>query len=117
MSAPQFPRDVDRIIRQAIGERRLIRFRLDGHERVAEPHDYGIKGDAVHILVFQVAGGSKSGRLPDWRWIRLSRATDFELLDERFDGQRPSEPDRHTAWQRLFLRVEPAPAPRRGEHG
>ncbi|HTE56416.1 MAG TPA: hypothetical protein VK698_36430 [Kofleriaceae bacterium] len=110
MSTTQFPRDVDRIIRQAIRERRLIRFRLDGHDRIAEPHDYGIKSGAVHLLVYQVAGGSKSGRLPDWRWIRLARASDFELLEQRFDGQRTSAPDRHTAWQQLFLRVDP-PAP------
>jgi hypothetical protein len=110
VSATQFPREVDGIIRQAIHERRLIRFWLDGHERIAEPHDYGIRSDAVHILVYQVAGGSKSGRLPDWRWIRLARASDFELLDQHFEGRRPAEPDRHTAWQQLFLRVEP-PAP------
>jgi hypothetical protein len=107
----QFPREVDRIIRQAIGERRLIRFWLDGHERIAEPHDYGIRSDAVHLLVFQVGGTSKSGGLPDWRWVRLARASGFELLDRRFDGQRPPPGDRHAAWERLFLRVEPPDPP------
>jgi hypothetical protein len=104
----QFPREVDQILRRAITEHRLIRFWLDGHERVAEPHDYGIRKDAVHVLVYQVAGTSKSGPLPDWRWVRLSRATGFELLDRRFPGGREREVGRHAEWDRLFLRVAPA---------
>ena len=104
----QFPREVDQILRRAIAARRLIRFWLDGHERIAEPHDYGIRGDAVHILVFQVGGTSRSGSLPDWRWVRLSRATGFELLDQRFTGGRDVPTGHHAAWDRLFLRVEPA---------
>jgi hypothetical protein len=102
----QFPREVDRIIRQAIAERRLIRFWLDGRERVAEPHDYGIRQGAVHLLVYQVGGSSKSGSLPDWRWVKLARATGFELLDQRFAGGRDMPTGRHAAWDRLFLRVE-----------
>ncbi len=108
MDDVQFPREVDQILRRAITERRLIRFWLDGHERIAEPHDYGIRKDAVHVLVYQVAGTSKSGALPDWRWVRLSRATGFELLDRRFAGGREREVGRHADWDRLFLRVEPA---------
>jgi hypothetical protein len=106
VTATQFPREVDRILRRAIAERRLIRFWLDGHERIAEPHDYGIKNDSVHVLVYQVAGSSKSGRLPDWRWVRLARASAFELLDQRFAGGRDVPSGRHAEWDRLFLRVE-----------
>lgn len=106
MSDVQFPREVDQIVRRAITERRLIRFWLDGHERIAEPHDYGIRKDAVHVLVYQVGGSSKSGDLPDWRWVRLARATGFELLDRRFAGGREREVGRHADWDRLFLRVE-----------
>ncbi len=107
VSDVQFPREVDQILRRAITERRLIRFLLDGHERIAEPHDYGIRKDAVHVLVYQVGGTSKSGELPDWRWVRLSRATGFELLERRFPGGRDREVGRHAEWDRLFLRVEP----------
>lgn len=104
----QHPRVVDRIIRQAMGEQRLLRFWLDERERIAEPHDYGIRRDTVHLLVYQVAGDSKSGGLPDWRWVRLARATGFELLDRKF-GRRPRPADdRHTGWDRIFLQVEPA---------
>jgi len=104
----QFPREVDGILRRAIAERRLIRFWLAGHERIAEPHDYGIKNGAVHILVFQVGGTSGSGSLPDWRWVRLAHATGFELLDQRFAGGREIPSGRHAAWEQLFLRVDPA---------
>lgn len=107
MSDVQYPREVDRILRQAIAERRLIRFWLDGHERIAEPHDYGIRKDSVHLLVYQVAGTSKSGDLPNWRWVRLARATSFQLLDRRFPGGREREVGRHSDWDRIFLRVDP----------
>jgi hypothetical protein len=103
----QTPHEVDAIIRRAIGEKRLIRFWLGGHERIAEPHDYGIKSGVVQILVYQVGGSSNSGDLPDWRWVRLAKATQFQLLGDHFAGGRSIPTRRHSAWERLFLRVAP----------
>ena len=57
--------DVDRLIRQAIHEKLLIRFVMNGGERIAEPHDYGIRKGAPRLLVWQIAGASRSGKLPD----------------------------------------------------
>ncbi len=108
MGDRQVSRDVDSFLRQAILERRLIRFWLDGLERIAEPHDYGERNGAVQLLVYQVRGSSKSGRLPNWRLVRVARASAFELLEERFAGGRSTPSGEHAAWDELFLRVEPA---------
>jgi len=96
----------DGAIRRAIAERRLIQFSLDGGVRVAEPHDYGVRKGKAQLLVYQLSGASRSGRLPDWRWVDLSRATDFQVLDQRFAGGRAEASNRHSTWDHLFLRVE-----------
>jgi hypothetical protein len=100
--------DVDRLIRQAIREKRLIRFVMNGGARVAEPHDYGIRKSEPTLLVWQIAGASRSGKLPDWRWIQLAKASDFALLDETFAGGRGISHRKHSDWDTLWARVEPA---------
>ena len=97
---------IDAAIRRAITERKLLQFSLGGGTRVAEPHDYGVRKGKAQLLVYQLSGASRSGRLPDWRWVDLSRATDFRVLEQPFAGGRNQEATRHTVWEQLFLRVE-----------
>jgi len=101
----RFSPEIDATIRRAITERRLLRFSLDGGARIAEPHDYGVRKGKVQLLVYQLSGASRTGRLPDWRWVDLSRATDFELLEQEFAGPRQAPSARHTGWEQLLLRV------------
>jgi len=63
----QSMRLIDQLLRGAIRNKRLIEFEYQQLKRVAEPHDYGIQNGIKKVLVYQVSGGSKSGRLPDWR--------------------------------------------------
>jgi len=100
----------DSLIRRAITEKKLLRFSLDGGARIAEPHDYGVRKGKVQLLVFQLSGASKSGRLPDWRWVDLSRATDFAVLEQSFPGGRPMRSENRVVWEQLFLRVD-SPSP------
>ena len=102
--------DVDHLIRQAIREKRLIRFVMNGGARVAEPHDYGIRKGEPTLLVWQISGASRSGKLPDWRWIQLAKASDFAQLDETFAGGRGTFHRRHSDWDAVWARVEPAAA-------
>jgi len=101
----RFSTQADAAIRRAITERRLLRFWLDGGARVAEPHDYGVRKGKVQLLVYQLNGASRSGRLPDWRWVDLSRATDFEVLEQEFAGPRQASSGRHAGWEQVLLRV------------
>src|SRR5947208_3520425 len=68
-------------IRSAITHTRLLQFVLRGHVRIAEPHDYGIRNGVPQLLVYQVAGASSSGKLPNWRWVVLAQATELRVLD------------------------------------
>ncbi len=97
----------DAIIRGAIRDKRLVSFSLHGCVRVAEPHDYGIRNGEPQLLVYQVGGESRSGKLPNWRWVILSHATGFALLDQTFAGGRVAPSGNHSPWERLFLRVGP----------
>jgi hypothetical protein len=109
MISMQSRSDSDRLIRQAIREKRLIRFvMMNGGARVAEPHDYGIRKGEPTVLVWQLSGASRSGKLPDWRWIQLAKASDFAVLDETFAGGRGTAHSRHSDWDTLWARVEPA---------
>ncbi|HEY6478268.1 MAG TPA: hypothetical protein VI456_16935, partial [Polyangia bacterium] len=80
--------NVDEGLRQAIGEKRLIAFDLDGCERIAEPHDYGIVDGDKRLFFYQVGGVSRSGRPLGWRWAVVARISGLRLLDERFAGPR-----------------------------
>jgi len=101
--------DVDRMLREAIAGRRLIRFMLDGLVRVAEPHDYGTLKDIDRVLVYQVEGKSHSGRLPDWRLVTLEKMSELEVLDRTFPGPRETLARRRHHWERLFASVYQEP--------
>ena len=96
---------IDRVIRQAIAERRLLKLTLNGRVRIVEPHDYGIKKGATQVLAYQIGGDSSTGGLPQWRWLHLAKMKDVELLDARFAGGRETETREHHRWDVLFSRV------------
>jgi hypothetical protein len=95
----------DRLLRRAIAERRVVRLHAGARVRIAEPHDYGIRNGVAQLLAFQLAGDSASGRLPGWRWLRLTDLTRIELTEQTFAGNRPAPSGRHSRWDELFVRV------------
>jgi len=101
---------IDRVIRQAITERRLLQVTLNGLVRIVEPHDYGIKKGARQLLAYQIGGESSSGGLPDWRWLHIAKMSDIALLDGTFPGGRDIPTGLHQGWDELFLRVSEPPA-------
>jgi hypothetical protein len=98
--------NIDQLIRTAIAETRLIRLRYLNRERIVEPHDYGEHNGAIKVLTYQV-GGSSSGRLPNWRWMDVEQISDAQLLDQTFQGGRPTASGKHHKWDMLFIRVKP----------
>ncbi len=89
----------------AIKTKRLIEFTYHNLRRVAEPHDYGIFNGAEHLLVYQVAGQSRSMKLPDWRLIRIAEIKQLKILDKQFSGGRSVTSGKHKKWDTLFIRV------------
>ncbi len=96
---------MDSVLRQAIAQRRLVSFALDGRRRIGEPHDYGMIGGEPKLFFYQTGGESRSGPPIGWRWAVLSKISDLKLLDERFPGPRPAPSGRHVAWDILFASV------------
>jgi hypothetical protein len=97
----------DALIRSAILERRLVRFLLDGLERVAEPHDYGLRDGQPYLLAYQIRGRTRSAAtLPAWRWVKVAKIENLTLLPETFPGGRGGSHSRHSKWDEVFMRVE-----------
>lgn len=97
----------DVLIRSAIAQRRLIRLRYLGKDRIVEPHDYGIHKGIVKLLAYQV-GGFSSGKLPNWRWLEVDGITDVVLMEKTFAGGRAASSMKHHEWDEVFIRVKPA---------
>ena len=74
----------------AIGARRLVRFRYHDCERLVEPHDLGIAGGVEQLLAYQIGGESRSGSLPEWRRfdVPIRRFLDAGLLETSDDTLR-----------------------------
>jgi hypothetical protein len=96
---------VDKMVCQAIQERRLVEFTLHGLLRIAEVHLYGTHRGAPQMLVYQVGGASQSGGLPHWRRVALEDVSGLKLLDERFTETRLSEPH-PPGWDDILLAVK-----------
>lgn len=93
-------------LRTAIAERRVVTFMLDGHHRVAEPHDYGVIDAEPRLFFYQVGGQSRSKPPVGWRWASpVSKISQLRLLDRRFAGPRPAPTGQHVKWDKLFASV------------
>jgi hypothetical protein len=96
---------IDREIRLAIRERRLVELVYGGRRRIVEPHDYGVRHGVTKLLVYQVRGES-GGPVPGWRELDVPKISGFTVLDETFPGSRGAAHDDHKRWDRVFARVE-----------
>jgi hypothetical protein len=106
---------LDADLRTAITERRLIAFELAGHQRIAEPHDYGVAGGKAHLLFYQVGGFSSSGKPFGWRSVSTAKLENVRILNDRFGGPRRTPTERHKTWDVIIASVSmpPGPAPSR----
>ena len=95
----------DRLLRRAIAERRLVAFTANGHSRVAEPHDYGVKEGIARLFYYQTGGRSSSRPPRGWRWAELANMSDLHILDQTFPGPRAAPSGRHIGWDRLIASV------------
>ncbi len=89
----------------AIRGRRMIEFEYAGHHRVAEPHVYGCVGGVDQLLIYQVAGGSSSGGLPQWRRVDVHRISGLVIGNTLFAGPRPAPSGIHSSWDQTYVLV------------
>ena len=97
---------VDELLRKAIQEKRLIRFKYRNKPRIVEPHDYGVHKGLVKLFGYQVAGLS-SEPLPNWRWTLVNSISELDMLNRTFPGRRPAASGKHHQWDQIFIRVKP----------
>jgi hypothetical protein len=97
---------LDKLLRESIETKHLLRFRYKGSERIVEPHDYGIDNGIVRLLCWQV-GGRSMGSIPGWRLMDVDDMQDCEMLDRRFSGNREVPSGKHHRWDQVFIRVGP----------
>src|SRR5688572_26490488 len=90
---------------EAIANRRLVTFTLDGRRRIAEPHDFGIIDGQARLFFYQVGGESRSGRPIGWRWAVLDKVAGLRMLDRTFAGTRAAPSGRHVRWDVLVATV------------
>lgn len=73
------------LLRQALAERREVRFNYHGFERRVEPHALGrVTDNRPALLGWQVAGGSASEPPPGWRTFLLAEMESLKLLRQTF---------------------------------
>ena len=96
--------ELDQMLRKAIGNKQLVRFRYKGNERIVEPHDYGIQNGIVRLFCWQV-GGQSGSRIPGWRLVDVDGMQDCEMLDKHFAGNRDVPTGTHHKWDEVFIRV------------
>lgn len=89
----------------AIHGKRMIEFDYGGHHRVAEPHVYGRIGGVDQLLAYQIAGGSTSGGLPQWRRVDINGMTGLTIRPDMFPGPRPNPSGVHSAWDQYYAVV------------
>jgi predicted DNA-binding transcriptional regulator YafY len=76
---------MEALIRQALAERRLVKFKYHGHSRVAEPHALGhVTEGRLALLGWQVSGGSASEPPPGWRTFVLAEIQSLKLLRKNY---------------------------------
>jgi hypothetical protein len=73
--------DTYQMLAEAIAAKQQVVARYHGEERVFSPHALGTKGGATHVLVYQFAGGSRSGLPPEgeWRCLNLDELADIRV--------------------------------------
>ena len=73
--------DAYQMLAEAIAAKLQVVARYHGEARVFSPHALGTKRGAAHVLVYQFAGGSRSGLPPEgeWRCLNLDELTDVRM--------------------------------------
>ena len=94
------------LITSAIASKNIVEFDYHGYHRIVELHVYGIQQAREQLLVYQIAGGSSSGGLPEWRRMDVVGITNFALTVGTFAGPRPYPSGKHSSFDRIIAVVK-----------
>ena len=73
--------DAYSILAEAINSKQQVVARYHNEERIFSPHALGTKRGVAHVLVYQYAGGSRTGLPPggEWRCLNVEELTEIRL--------------------------------------
>jgi hypothetical protein len=97
---------IDKLLRFAIENRRLIEVGYHDSVRVAEPHDYGIYKGTERLLAFQLRDSVHSQpHAVGWRLFDTAQIQECFVLEKGFAGSRGHLHQSHLVWDVVFLKV------------
>ena len=111
--------DAYSMLAEAISSKQQVVARYGGEERVFSPHVLGTKRGIAHVLVYQYAGGSRTGLPPggEWRCLNVDDMSEIRLEPGAWRTA-PNVFNPQTCLDDVDVVVEPlpprAPAPGRG---
>jgi hypothetical protein len=80
---------MNHIIGDAIHNRSVLQFSFRGHFREVEPHAYGLNMVLNEVMrCYQTSGTSDSGRVPDWKLMRVDQIKSLTVTAKHFVGVR-----------------------------
>jgi hypothetical protein len=98
---------LNRIICDAVGAKRLLRFVYEGYERIVEPHLYGVNSaDHEALSAWIVAGWSWSSPEAGWRNYLVAEMQEVQVLADRFPGPRPGYNPSGAGFQQVYCGLE-----------
>jgi hypothetical protein len=73
--------DAYTILAEAISSKQQVVARYHDEERIFSPHALGSKRGVAHVLVYQYAGGSRTGLPPggEWRCLNVEELSEVRL--------------------------------------
>lgn len=100
---------IDKVLRQAIAQKRLVSLAYEHRPKQGEPHDYGWINGKLRLNFFQTAGQSRLGELESnvWKTLDPAKITQLRLLQESFQGTRAALRGAHKRWDELIATVTP----------
>ncbi len=92
-----------RLIEVAIAEKRIVRFRYKGLNRIGEPHVLGKKNGKDQLLLFQLAGQTSTEGLPQWRRVNVDEISELEITKYGFDMKRHVNTGNPRGWDEFVV--------------
>lgn len=85
---------MEALIRRALLERQLLKFKYHGYSRSVEPHALGkVTDDRLALLAWQVSGGSGSEPPPGWRTFVLADISGLKAIRKTFTPRPEYRPE------------------------
>jgi len=91
----------NQIIIQAIKSLKLIKLTYDGQTRLVEPHVLGYKNYELELLTWQFSNESELGNKEGWRTFQLKKISSLQIIDQNFNGPRPTKYHDHSKWDSI----------------